>query len=350
MLRIGLFGARCDNGGLSNQSKEFYDHMKPAKTLLVYGVTNRKDHFERFPGAMTETMPIPNETIDMFLKGLDVVFTIEVPYNYYLFKRAKELGVKTVMQYNYEFLYYFADPSLPYPDLLLAPSKWHIKEVTDAFGEATKVSYMPVPVNRKVLPFKQKSKARTFVHIAGPVLHEDRNGTNIVLDSLKFIKDKIKVIIYTQHEITREIVTGKNVKLDIRYGDVENYWDMYQEGDVLLLPRRYGGLSLQLNEAMSAGFIPIMPNCGPQNTFLNPFMLSFVSNSHELKLTPSEKIISYEVEPRSLAYHMQILRGMNKSEIEKLSQYSNLYATLISWDNLRKKYAKILHDLVRGKS
>ena len=53
-----------------------------------------------------------------------------------------------------------------------------------------------------------------------------------------------------------------NVKLRIDEGDTPNYWDNYR-GDVLIMPRRFGGLCLPVNEALAAGMPAIMPNISP---------------------------------------------------------------------------------------
>lgn len=344
-MRTGLI-ARADNGGLGNLTWEFHRHMNPHKTLVVCEVSGRKDNLGRYPGAMTTTLPINEATIDAFLKDLDLVYTDETPYNFYLFKRAKELGVKTVLHYNYEFLEYFIDPTLPYPDLFLSPSSWYLPHVVDVFKEATKIAHLPIPVNRKVLPFKTHNKARIFVHIAGTKLHKDRNGTEIVLEALKYIKAKVRFKIYSQHDIG-DIKYPNNVKLEVCVQDVDNYWDLYTEGDVLVMPRRYGGLCLPLNEAMSCGWIPLMPNCEPQSDFLLPDMLTPVNKIEKITLTPGE--IDYNsVDPISLATHINLLAEMNKKQVEDLSNFSNTFSMVMSWDNLKPKYERLFEKLIRG--
>jgi hypothetical protein len=83
------------------------------------------------------------------------VFVAEAPYNYYLYARAKELGVKTAVQYNYEFFDWFMYPHFPMPDMLIAPSKWHYDEV-EAWAKPRGIrhQYLHCPVNRIKLPFQ----------------------------------------------------------------------------------------------------------------------------------------------------------------------------------------------------
>ena len=110
-MRLGLWGARMDNSGLGMQTWEFYNHMKPAKTLVVdismmEKVPERrlKQYPERYPENATIIYGFPNEQdIRQFLTGLDVVFIAESSYNMSFYQIARQMGVKTAVQYNYEF-------------------------------------------------------------------------------------------------------------------------------------------------------------------------------------------------------------------------------------------------------
>ena len=114
-MRIGILG-RCDNKGLGNMTWEFYKHVKPDKVMIMQSKLTK--HLERFPGAtiITNRKPNDRETID-FLQDLDLLVTIETPYNRDLFIFAKEMGVKTVMIPMFEFL----NPKWIKPDLFICP-------------------------------------------------------------------------------------------------------------------------------------------------------------------------------------------------------------------------------------
>jgi hypothetical protein len=97
LMRIGLI-ARADKTGLGIQTYEFYRHMKPDKVLVVdlssllWSISlicrctqvGQVWHDKRYPG--TEIFHDP--VVDEFLKDLDVVFTCETPYSYYLYVKA----------------------------------------------------------------------------------------------------------------------------------------------------------------------------------------------------------------------------------------------------------------------
>lgn len=345
-MRIGLL-ARADNGGLGIQTKEFYDHIDCAKVMLVdiSSLNGNKIYPDRYKFDIKTNGFPTNSEIDEFLKDLDLVFTCEIPYNYYLYTRAKELGVKTVQQYNYEFLDHLADKTLPLPDLFMAPSLWNFEKVEHYFrGRDTMCRFVPVPVNREVLPFRLKAKARKFLHIAGGVLHEDRNGTEIVLKASKLIKSDAEIIIKTQHSL--EGVPAYSKKIKIVNNDVLNYWDNYDDEDVLLLPRKFGGLSLQLNEAMSKGMVPIMTNVEPQSRFLHEKSLIDPCSCHQTFTRTNIDV--WETDAKELAKKIDEFYNMTTEEFSELSEYSNEYAKRISWENMKKKYMKVFEELVYG--
>lgn len=351
-LKIGLFGARADNGGLGAQTWELYKHLKPTKTLImdISELNGNENHFERYgvleynPTVEVYKTPkgaselVPKDVIDRFLQGVNLVICCEIPYNYYLIAKAREMGVKTVIQYNYEFLDYLNNSRLPLPDMLLAPSRWHFDDVVAKFGDKCRVEYLPVPVNREVLPFTQRHEAKTFVHVAGHDLFKDRNGTGIVLEAMRKVKSNIKLIIYTQHELGayQMAMAMEDSRIEVRQMDIKNYWELYNEGDVLLLPRKYGGLSLQLNEAMSVGMVPIMTNVSPQDAILHPQCLVNPVMMEHIKTRAL--IECYDIMPGNLADKIDYFNSMSQDRIEELSNYSNKVANSISWNNLLPLY------------
>lgn len=337
-LKIGLI-ARADNGGLGHQTKEFYDHMKPAKTLVVdidY-LTGYKSDFSRYPNTqVARGFEISQEAIDSFLESLDIVFTVECPYNHYLYSKAREMGIKTVCQQNWEFLAHHHEPNLPKPDLWLAPSKWHFQD--PFFGMPNK--YLHVPINRQKFPFKKRTQAKEFLHIAGHQAAGDRNGTAILLEALPFIHTDIHITIRSQDPLPRPYTDHK---VTIELGDVQEPKDLFNGEDVLILPRRYGGLSLQLNEAMSLGMLPIMLNVDPQNQFIDPRLL-IEPSSHE-NLLIKTNVDVWGCTPQELGEKIDEIACLNQEAIEELSEQSNLYARVRDWKIMAPKYMEVFEKL-----
>jgi glycosyltransferase involved in cell wall biosynthesis len=356
-VRIGLI-ARADNSGLGSQTWEFYRHMQPAKTMVVdiSSMNHNKQYPERYPdGHFIYGIPT-NEDIDTFLQDLDVVFVAEAPYNFYLYTRAKELGVKVAVQYNYEFFDWFATPNLPTPDMLIAPSRWNYG-VVDLFcqNRAIKHEYLHCPVDREKLPLRATSSFKTFLHTAGRSAAHDRNGTDTVIQSAQYLKTDAQIIIHFQgeqglgHQATKTIeqyrrdfeLAGGN--LIISQKEYDNYQDVYSQGDVLVLPRRYGGNCLPLNEALSSGMPVIMTDIEPNNIFLPPSWLVYADKIGQF--SPRTTIDIYDAEPQELARKIDDLYNMSEEEVEINCKIADGYARQISWENMKPMYEKAFEEL-----
>ncbi len=348
-MKLGLI-CRSDNGGLGNQTWELYRHLKPFRTLLVdisslnqgRGQHGYDTHNERYTdGEILHSVNFPtNDIIDQFLDGLDIIFTVETPYSYYLYEAARARGVKTIQQYNYEFIDYFVHPEWPKPDMLLAPSKWHYEDIQAKASEwGCRVDYLPVPVNRSLFPYKQKTQIKKFLHIAGHSTYEDRNGTQIVLDAIPLVKADVEFILRGQYALPPFF---DDYRVKVMVGDAANYWELHDNEDALLLPRRYGGLSLQLSEAMSSGMIPIMTDIPPQNEFLHP--TSLIPAEQYMHIAPRTPIDCYRITPQQLADKIDWMASLDEKEVKALSEFSA--QAVIGWDEAIPMYEKLLWDLL----
>lgn len=347
-MRIGLI-ARADNTGLGNQTYEFYRHMKPHKTMVVdiSHLNGNINHFERYPdGQVIHGFP-KSHNIDEFLQDLDVVFVAESPYNYYLYQRARELGVKTAVQYNYEFFDWYSHPNLPTPDMLIAPSRWHYDKVEEFCKERNiQHVYLHCPVNREALPFVEKRQARKFLHVAGKPAAWDRNGTESVLDAMEFINEDVEVYITVQSPKYMEdwIKRGKgNPKLHfLDTSTLADYSQLYKDMDVMLLPRRYGGNCLPLNEALSTGMPVIMPDVSPNNMLLPPMWLIPAQKVGEFK--PRMIVDIMGVNPMDLAHKIDEMARDTENAVHN-SRVADAIAKQIDWKFMEPMYREALESL-----
>lgn len=357
-MKLGLI-ARADNSGLGIQTFEFYRHMQPAKTLVVdISMLNRnKIYPEKYPDArVIHGFPTKGD-LEAFLDGLDCVFVAEAPYNFELYTLARERGIKTAVQYNYEFFDWFANPELPRPDLLIAPSLWHYAEI-DQFCQANQIqhAYIHSPVARDKLPFRQINQAREFLHVVGRAASHDRNGTKTVINAALHTRTPAKIIIHFQgeqglpHQTTHTIEDYREMieavdspNLIMQQSDFENYEDIYKRGDVLLLPRRYGGNCLPMNEALSVGMPAIMTDIEPNKRFLPHHWLIPAGKIGEF--SPRTVIDIFEADPRHLAKAIDRFYRMTEAEfLNENARASNL-AESISWDSLKWRYQHRLEEL-----
>lgn len=343
-MKLGLI-ARADNSGLGVQTWEFARHMQPERVLLIDvghlhdedTHTNKRTFLDRYPDALVHKGWTPHSgCLEQFLTGLDVVFTAETPYSSELIPMSEVYRVKTVIQPNWEFLDVRHKPTL-----WAAPSLWNY----DLMPEPR--AHLPVPIATDrfgELPDARGSGTLQFLHIVGrPAVH-DRNGTAVLLDALEYVKSDITVTIKCQQggyvsSLRPDLKTKKNVTLIIEPADVDNYWDLYQGYDMMILPRRFGGLCLPVNEALGAGMPVIMPNISPNNTWLPKDWL--VPATLQGSFRAKQHVDYYMVDPRDLAALIDDY-ATNPALYTQAKTQALQLRTELSWETLKPEYERVL--------
>lgn len=338
-MKIGIIG-RADQTGLGIETMEFCRHFPCTEKMIVdfhdyFGRTKDKDLYKAHPGRLAGPQAkivrgVPtDDQLKRFLSRIDVLFTIETPYNSQAYQIARQMGVKTVLRLNYEWLEPLGEP----PDIFLAPSLYYYDEIPEP------KQYLPFPIATDRLTGRIHNEAKHFIHIAGNrKAAYDRNGTNALLNALRFIKSDIRITIKSQVDFDNE-VNDKRVTFDTR--PVDNYWENYpDDADALILPRRYAGQSLPINEAMAKGMAIISTDMEPQNDFLHPAGLVPIRIGQNVKI--KQHIDVAEIDPQELARTIDRIAGM---DIEPLSRHSLAVANEWSWENLKPKYQKLFEKI-----
>lgn len=345
-MRVGLI-ARADNTGLGVQTWEFHRHMQPAKTLVV-DISSRKglaSHPDRYPGArIVHGYPTPQQFTD-FLAGLDVVFTCETAYGHHLYSLADSLGVTSVLQYNFEFLDHLSQRHLPRPTLFAAPSPWRYDDVPFPNKRLLPV---PIPLDRFHGHPGPGATARRFLHVAGRPAIQHRNGTWDLLNALQHVQSEITVTITCQDPdyvpgLLREFTIPGTVTVESASGDVANYWDLYV-GDVLVMPRRFGGLCLPVNEALGAGMPVIMTDIDPNNAWLPGEWLVPASKYGQLMVRTA--IDLYMADPRALAARIDRF-ATDDAFFAAAKDSARALAKQYSWDQLQPEYEQTFAEAVQ---
>jgi glycosyltransferase involved in cell wall biosynthesis len=293
-------------------------------------------HFDRFPGAqIVKYTAITEDEIRGFLDGLTVVYSAETFYDDRFINIARELGVRTVLQPNYEFMREIKDPTLPRPDLFLAPSSWNY----DRFPSPK--ALLPFPVARDRLPFRLREKVETILHVVGTGTMADRNGTRLLLEALRWVAHPCLVVIRSQVRVAlgkRHWPPFVDVVNDVR--DVENYWDVYDGADALVLCRRYGGLCLPLNEAASLGLPVIVTDRQPEAGFI-PDAARVPGLRPQPLRTPVGRVEAVQADPRGIAARINALLA-DPGLVAILSAASDAYAESISWERMAEPFRAVL--------
>lgn len=344
-MRLGLI-ARADSRGLGIQCKAFYDQLRPHKTLVVDCPSAQPLplRMDWYPDA-TWVHGLPT-TRDFrhWLQDVDVVYTAETGYGTALWDEAERQGVKTVLHANFEFL-----NRNDRPTVWAAPSLWN-------FGDfpAPKL-HLPVPVETDRFPIRRYpvyATAKRFLHVVGrPTwngaqdLH--RNGTTDVIQALQHVTSDIEVTFrcqasgYVETLLQTAHIPG-NVTVAVDSGDHPNYWDAYTDQDVLLMPRRFGGLCLPVNEALGAGIPALMTDIPPNNQWLpKPWLVH------------AEPCGSFVAKQRVQMYQVDL--HLYAAKIDEMASSARVFADArleaqrlggeLSWDSLRDTYIKTFEEL-----
>lgn len=270
MRRLGIV-VFSSYSGLGNQSRRLTQMLRPERILLVDNSSFSKntdqhpDWYDGFNGFISNGFPT-YKVCKTFLNGLTHLYVIENPLNWELIRLAKQNRIRTYIASNYEFCDNLIHPHLPLPDVFLMPSYWMIDDMKRRFGEE-KVRYLPPPVDpaefRDVRNnnFHLNGKKR-FLHIVGTLAAADRNGTMILLEALQYCKSDFELVIKSQHPLPDEYVFHDH-RLFYKFGSEPDVAGMYKNFDAMIMPRRFGGLCLPMQEALMSGLPVIMPDISP---------------------------------------------------------------------------------------
>ena len=296
--------ARCDNTGLGNQTRDLVRMLNPDRILLINSnkFNNNKQYPEWYDGynvTMTNGFPTKQE-VAIFMDGLNSVLTCETFYHPHFINLAQRRKVKTLMQYNYEFLDHLNKPDMPLPTYMISPSYWKVDETIAKFGNETKVVHIPPPIYvddfKSVRENNMSKDHKRILHIGGKAASQDRNGTQTVIDMLRHSKADYELVIRSQSELN---INYKDSRLTVEVGNIDSRSEMYNGFDAMVMPRRYAGLCLPMNEALVSGLPVFMTDISPNNQILPSDWL--VSSSKVSTLMTRVKLDVYEADVRELA-------------------------------------------------
>jgi len=346
-MKLGLI-CRMDDTGLGNQTRELMKLLRPYKLLVINSTSFNKNeqHPEWYADytnvIFTKAWP-DNTEVAQFMDGLTHVFSAELMYNDRVYDIARQKGIKTYVHVNYEFCDQLRDRRRQSPYYWVLPSHWKKEEMDKLFR---RVEILPPPLfmneykqNRQ--NNYQRSGRLRFLHIIGRQAVHDRNGTIDLLESLKYTTSDFELVIKSQslldESITRR-VNDNRIIFDSR--PTKDNKDLYNDFDVMILPRRYGGLCLPMNEALASGLPVIMPNISPNNQILPSKWL--IEATKTSSFMAREIIDIYSSNQQDLANKIDYFCKLDKHDLEneKVDAF-NIAFDHFSSDVLYPKYERL---------
>lgn len=329
--RAGSLGliVRCDMGGLGIQTHALWKHLRPEKTLVVEmpeGSGRGKQRPEIYAGDYNAhiehhvTTHLPPNIITNFCNDLDVLLTVEGMYGDPNWEAAKRFGTTVCLEANPE-LY---DKSRYHADRIAVPTDWALERMPQG------TTVLPHPID---LParWQQRTSIKKIGHFAAPAML-DRNGTEIFMQSLTLIKEPVKVLVHSPGVPSPEGSTRFQLGMcDVtwQHSYLSDPWDFMGSIDMLVIPRRYGGLCLPAQEAAARGILLCMTDLSPQTGW--PCLRTTVTPDIVYPMKGGEYNV-WKPDARSIAH--AITNAVRTCDAGYQSGVSRKWAESLSWDAL----------------
>lgn len=332
---------RVDQGGLGEQTRALAHYLNPDVVLAVDLPEHKRrgdsqlDRLGHLPIVATvDTDVIPTGLLVELARTVDRLITVECLYTDPAGWAAVNAETVTVLVANPEL---YAD----YPATrIVLPTSWRI----DRFRSATIVPH-PVDIDAAAAHARTRTgPARVFLHVEAPAMC-DRNGSDIVAAALAHVAEPCTLIVRS-HRPRR----GGPFAVD-RIGRVRIVWDNTRpadwtacyhpdDADVLLLPRRYGGLSMVVQEAAALGMPAVMLDVDPQRAEGWP---GWRLPAHRLRtvLMRGGEFDVHTCPPETLATAMTML-ARGERDLEGESTRALAWAAARSWPAVSERWTAAL--------
>lgn len=331
---IGSIGYPC-HSGLGHIMKDFYDHGMVNRIIRI-----NHPRYPNFDDWYRSEDTFSRNDWRNFFKGMDILLLFENAFLWDVVRKAKNYGIKIVLQPNYEYTPF---PIPVIPDLVLCPSLLD----REYYEEKYNTDLLPTPVNTEANPWKFRREAKVFIHNAGHGGRGFRNGTEEVLDAMRFVKSPIKLIVRGQPQEPRirslfdKCKTLEDPRVTIVDREVASLKDLWSEGDVSVDAQKYNGQSLPLQEAYASGMLVMTTDRYPMNTWLPREPLIPVK-----QYVPDKIAVKFD---RAIITPVAIAETIDKWYGKDIGAYSlegEEYAKNNCWKAMEPKYIEVFDKLL----
>lgn len=341
-MKLGVIG-RCEQRGIGIQTSEFISHMPVDRVLdIVIHSRWRRDisayHSVPHTSVAFDHARLPERQVRDWLSGLDVVFSVETVYDWRLIDWAHDAGAVVVVQGNPEFYRHGTElRDAPEPDEWWWPTSWRLDRLPSG-------PVMNVPIRDQPPFLNEPSTTARFLHVAGHRAAGDRNGTDIFMAALRFVTEPCLIRVVGQDGVLPDLPKlHPNVQVEMHPDGFDDRWEMYRDIDVVVLPRRYGGLCLPALEALTVGAIPMMPSVSPNTDWpIIPVDGRFGPSVR----TPAGPIATFNVHPKELAEAMNTATA-SRAHIEHFRDLCSVTRPELVWSVWKPVYMAQMESLLR---
>lgn len=332
---VGLV-ARATRSGLGYQSLNFFENYRPEVTLVITNVDSRsEENLHWYPGALVESFKALDHSKELkrFMRYIDVAFSAETMYHPHVLDEAERYGVRTVVQGNPELT---RTPDMPgwigAPSEIVWPTDW----LLDKMGGRV----LPVPVSYQCYheaPILERPLK--VLHVAGRRAIGDRNGSDVFVDSLRWISTPthVRIVVQDGFDPQPRGPIPDHVTWEVMR-DPKNRETMYAGMHVLVLPRRYGGLCLPALEAMRAGLAIMMSDCPPNRTWP---IIPLEAIGGRMQRVAYGSVKTHDVRARVIAQEIDYL-NKDRTRLERAVKAARVWVQENQWEQWRPLYDEVL--------
>lgn len=333
MTKLGVI-ARYDEGGLGTQTWEYARHLKPHAVLMIDVSPARGELVPaRFEGLGAELFwsHFPPEDGQLqawrdFAAACDVILTAEDCYVHEFPEMCAAEGTRLVMHANPELWHWGEQP----PFDVWAPTSWLAQLLPDA-------RVVPMPVDRERCAPREITEVRRIYHPSAPAML-DRNGTLLIAAALPLCKTTFELFVSGPEAPPQGSARVAGVTV-WSWPHQRDYWAMYEGMDAMVLPRRYGGLCLPMQEAASCGMPVVSIGVAPQAEWLHP-ALALPQHEEQRARMRGGMMSVWTCEPEALAAALDAL--VAGEQLPEMVKASEEFAAGIDWQVWEPQYRELL--------
>jgi hypothetical protein len=317
---------RADDGGLGNLTCEAFRHLRPERAVIVLnGEVDKLDRYTNDWGCELRAVDIHESRWPLalvnWLLDADVLWSAETFYDKTLVSRCALKEVLPVL---------YAMPELFDPGLrrdvtrgrlrVVAPTTWELERLGSA-------SVLPLPVNTERLGARQRERVESILHVSASAML-DRNGTTAFKQALALVRTPLEVFVSGPKRPQQRAKVGVCDVVPLPH--LDDYWSVYDFGDALVIPRRYGGLSMPMREGMATGMPLVALDRAPEHDWTP---LTTATRNHVLHQMKGGDVEVVQGDPVSLAKCIEALAG-GDVDVPALSAASLCLRETDSWEAL----------------
>jgi glycosyltransferase involved in cell wall biosynthesis len=314
--RVGLVGWNTASG-IGSMNRDLAVHGLVHRWLIPLHSTfptlpdpSGRCKIDYFPSTM-----VSDRALNSWMRGLDWVLFVEVPFVRELARRAREAGVQVACVPMWEM----AHPGLPWlrdVDLVICPNQWAFDRFgwwKERYGFTWDVVYVPWPIDTRLFRFRRRARCQRFVFVNGTAgmygkrldgswTRYSRKGLGLVFEAARRLPT-IPFLVYSQVSPHRALPA--NVEFRAARRDRSQ---LYRDGDVCVQPSHWEGLGLQLLECQAAGMPLVTTDAPPMNEF-RPLRAVPADDTEVITANGNHPFTAHLVSPERLAATLAELHG-----------------------------------------